>query len=197
MNILVVVGNPNPGSFCSAISGVVVEALEKNGHTVTSHDLYAEGFNPCLPVGELTRDAGLEPVIRKHCVEAANADGIVIIHPNWWGQPPAILKGWMDRVLRQGVAYAFKVNDAGEGVPVGLLKAKAALVFTTSNTPDEREKAVFGDPLENLWKACVFDFCGVKSFRRRNYSVMVASTLEQRKAWLDDARSLASSIFNY
>ena len=93
--------------------------------------------------------------------EIAQAQGIVIVHPNWWGQPPAILKGWVDRVLRPEVAYRFREGDAGDGVPVGLLKAKAAVVFTTSNTPRERELASFGDPLETLWKNCIFGLCGV------------------------------------
>jgi NAD(P)H dehydrogenase (quinone) len=55
-------------------------------------------------------------VIELHCREIADVDGI-IVHPNWWGQPPAILKGWVDRVLRPGVAYRFLEGDAGEGVP--------------------------------------------------------------------------------
>jgi len=69
----------------------------------------------------------------------------VIVHPTWWGQPPAILKGWIDRVIRPGVAYRFREGDAGEGIPDGLPAAKAALVFTTSDTPPEREMAVIGE----------------------------------------------------
>ena len=195
MNLLIIIGNPNPGSFSNAIAGVVSETLQKNGHDVIIHDLYAEGFNPVLPVGELSKDASLESTIKFHCEEVAIADGIVIIHPNWWGSPPAILKGWVDRVLRQGVAYTFKVNDSGEGVPVGLLRAQAVVVFTTSNTPDKREKSVFGDPLENLWKTCIFDFCGVKNFQRRNYGVMVTSTPEERKSWLEDVRKVVTTTF--
>ena len=98
----------------------------------------------------------------RHCEEIASADGIIIVHPNWSGMPPAILKGWIDRVLRMEVAYRFVANDQGEGVPVGLLQAKVAMVFNTTNTPDERERKVFGDPLETLWKNCVSDLCGVR-----------------------------------
>ena len=76
--------------------------------------------------------------------------------------PPAILKGWIDRVLRMEIAYRFVANDKGEGVPVGLLKARSAIVFNTANTPDDRERETFGDPLESLWKKCVFDLCGVR-----------------------------------
>ncbi|MBN1811307.1 MAG: NAD(P)H-dependent oxidoreductase, partial [Anaerolineae bacterium] len=115
--------------------------------------------------------------------------------PNWWGQPPAILKGWIDRVLRPGVAYEFEEGDSGEGVPVGLLKAKTALVFNTSNTPERREVEVFGDPLEGLWKTCVFDLCGVRTFYRKMYRVIVISTPEQRQAWLEDVARVVQEYF--
>jgi putative NADPH-quinone reductase len=90
--------------------------------------------------------------IAEYCKEIAAADGIVIIHPDWWGMTPAILKGWIDRILRPGVAYRFAETDSGEGIPEGLLAARAALVFNTSNTPALREQEIFGDPLERLWK---------------------------------------------
>ncbi len=137
----------------------------------------------------------LDPVLSEHCEQLANADGIVLIHPNWWGMPPAILKGWVDRVVRPEVAYRFEEDDSGEGIPVGLLKAKAAVVFNTSNTPEKREQEVFGDPLENLWKNCIFDLCGVKEFHRRNFEVVVTSTEEKRKGWLAEAAALVERTF--
>jgi len=129
----------------------VHDALLNDGHHVASHDLYAEGFDPRLPLQENSEGGAIPAVIRRHCEELRSADGIVIVHPNWWGQPPAILKGWIDRVFRPGVAYRFAEGDGGEGIPIGLLKAKAAVVLNTSNTPDEREQRVFGDPLDALW----------------------------------------------
>ena len=130
----------------------------------------------CFNTEEIAKDAKLPAKIKKHCEEIAAADGIVIVHPNWWGQPPAILKGWVDRVIRPGVAYEFLEGDSGEGVPKGLLKAKAALVFNTSNTETQREKNVFGDPLETIWKNCIFGLCGVTNFHRRMFNVIVTST---------------------
>ena len=53
----------------------------------------------------------------------------------------------------------------------------------------------FGDPLENLWKTCVLDFCGVKSFVRRLYAVVVISTVEQRREWLKDAENTIRESF--
>ena len=196
MNISIILAHPNPGSFNHAIAATAAETLRQNGCTVQHHDLYAERFDPLLPAPELGRDPKLNTDLSQHCDEIASADGIVIVHPNWWGMPPAILKGWLDRVLRPEVAYRFVANDQGEGVPQGLLKATAAVVFNTANTPQDREQEVFGDPLETLWKRCIFDLCGVQRVYRRTFSVVVTSTASQRADWLAEVRQIASSQFN-
>jgi len=185
MQISVILAHPDPKSFNAAIAKTAVKAIKANGHTVFFHDLYREEFDPLLHQNEIADDTQLPVEIKTHCAEIASADGIIIVHPNWWGEPPAMLKGWVDRVIRPGVAYKFFEGDKGEGVPQGLLQAKAALVFNTSNTASEREKNIFGDPLETIWKNCVFGLCGVTNFHRRMFNVVVTSTATNRKNWLD------------
>lgn len=195
MKMLVILGHPNPDSLNHAIAANVCDCLRANGHSVVFHDLCAEAFDPILPKHEIPEDGAIADEIRHHCEALRSADGIVIVHPNWWGQPPAILKGWVDRVFRAGVAYRFEEADGGEGIPIGLLNARAAIVFNTSNTPDAREKTAFGDPLEALWKRCIFDLCGVKRFYRQTFNVVVTSTLEQRRRWIEEARALVVKVF--
>jgi len=195
MNVSVILGHPNPDSFNHAIAEMAAQTLRGSGHTVWLHDLYAEGFDPLLPYQEFPKGAPLPSTIQQHCDEIAAADGIVIVHPNWWGQPPAILKGWVDRVIRPGVAYEFLEGDGGEGVPVGLLKAQVALVFNTANTPEQREIEAFGDPLQLLWKNCIFDLCSVPTFYRKMYRVIVTSTTEERRAWLADVEEIVNEYF--
>ena len=141
MKVLVIIGHQKQGSFNHAIAQTAVEELKAAGHEVVYHDLYEEQFDPVLPADEIPNDAELDPVVQQHCDEVLAADGYVIVHPNWWGMPPAILKGWIDRVIRQGTMYAF----GPDGV-VRHLKGKRALVITTSNTPRDDELRVFGDP---------------------------------------------------
>jgi NAD(P)H dehydrogenase (quinone) len=64
----------------------------------------------------------------------------------------ATLKGWADRVIRPGLVYEFLEGDSGEGEPHGLLRARRAVVFNTSNTLPDREQSAFGDPLQMIWK---------------------------------------------
>lgn len=188
MKVSVILAHPNKESFNHAIAKAVREQLQKAGHEIYFHDLYEENFDPILPKEEILKDAFLPPALDAYCREITKSDGIIIIHPNWWGQPPAILKGWVDRVIRPGIAYEFIENDKGEGIPNGLLKAKFAIVFNTSNTETEREHNVFGDPLETIWKNCIFDLCGVRSFYRRMFNIIVVSTAEQRKEWLTEVK---------
>ena len=195
MVVSVILAHPRRGSFNHAIAEACAGTLRQLGHDVRLHDLDAERFDPLLPADELPSDAQTPELIARHCLEIVEADGIVVVHPNWWGQPPAVLKGWIDRVLRAGVAYRFVEGDSGEGVPVGLLRARSAVVFNTSNTYPERETAVFGDPLEAIWRSCIFGLCGVTNVERRTFSVVVTSTAEQRARWLEEARNVIARHF--
>ncbi len=195
MQVSVILAHPGPQSFNHAIAQAAIAELKRNGYQVVFHDLCAEGFDPILSAGEIPEGVPLPEEVELHCKEISNADGIIIVHPNWWGQPPAILKGWVDRVFRPGVAYQFLEGDMGEGIPIGLLKAKAALVFNTSNTPTERETKVFGDPLELLWKDCIFGLCGVGDFYREMFNVIVTSTLDQRQEWLTKVQKVVGRYF--
>jgi NAD(P)H dehydrogenase (quinone) len=195
MKISIVLAHPNPNSFNHAIAQTAFDTLISNGHQVNFHDLYAEKFDPVLHQSEIPKDDLVSAEIEKHCREISSADGIIIVHPNWLGQPPAILKGWVDRVIRPGVAYEFIDGDGGEGVPMGLLKAKATLVFNTANTSRKREEQVFGDPLELLWKNCIFDLCGVPVFYREMFTIMVVSTLEERRRWLQRVEDAVRRYF--
>jgi len=196
VRVSIILGHPYQNSFNAAIAHTVVDRIEANGHTAYYHDLYEEGFNPVMSGEELTCDIANDKLVEAHQKEITQADGIVIIHPNWWGQPPAILKGWVDRVLTENVAYTFSKGDGGAPLPIGLLKAQIGLVFNTSNTPKQREDAVFGDPLQRLWRDCIFDYCGIKTFDRIMFRVIAASTPAERESWLGEAGDMIDKYFH-
>jgi NAD(P)H dehydrogenase (quinone) len=195
MHISVILGHPRTDSFNHALATTAADVARAAGHEVCFHDLQAEGFDPVLPAGEEPASARVPELVEVHYREIAEADGIVIVHPNWWGMPPAILTGWVDRVLRPNIAYRFAEGDKGEGTPIGLLRARSALVFNTSNTLPDREARVFGDPLERIWKDCIFGLCGVTRVERRTFATVVTSTQAERQAWLAQARALVAEHF--
>ncbi len=74
-------------------------------------------------------------------------------------------------------------------------KTKAVIVFITSNTPEKTELEVFKDPLETLWKNCIFGFCGVENVQRRMFRVIDGSTIEERKEWLKEVEASMKEHF--
>ncbi|MBN2296028.1 MAG: NAD(P)H-dependent oxidoreductase [Pirellulales bacterium] len=190
MKVLVVIGHQNQGSYCHALAAAAVEEASSAGHEVIFHDLYAENFDPILTHGEITGETESDPVATRHCEELLSADVIVVVHPNWWGQPPAILKGWVDRVFQNGKVYEF----GEKGQVIGHLAGKAVRVLTTSNTPRDVELAVYGDPLQNLWETCIFQLCGVENFKRRNFESIIMSTQEEREKWLAEVRETVKEV---
>jgi NAD(P)H dehydrogenase (quinone) len=191
MNVLIILGHPNSNSFNHALAEACKTQITKNGHTVVFHDLYKEQFNAVLGLLNSSNDNDTA----LHTFDLVNSDGIIIIHPNWWGQPPAIVKGWLDRVFVPEVAYTLEKDADGRHVSKGLLKAQVAIVLNTSNTPDELEEELFKDPLETIWKNRVFKFCGVTNFKRINFRVIKDSDLNQRTIWLSETRQLIDQYF--
>ena len=105
-----------------------------------------------------------------------------------------MVKGWADRVLRYGVAYLFKEEDGGE-TAVGLLPGRRALVLNTCMTPEDVDRAHYGDPLENLWKNCVFAFCGITDFQRRYFRMVQAVSQEAREEMLGEVKTAIEQVF--
>jgi putative NADPH-quinone reductase len=155
MLISVILAHPDPASFNHAIAQTAVEALKANGHTVFFHDLYQEKFDPLLNSEEISKDAMLPSTIKQHCEEIASADGIIIVHANWWGQPPAILKGWVDRVIRPGVAYEFLEMIQEKGFQGACSKSRGSACFQHIQHSIPKRKECFwrstGDDLEKLY----------------------------------------------
>lgn len=202
MQILSIIAHPRQTSFCHALSEAARRALAGSGHDVVHHDLYAEGFDPCLTAEEAysigddleaALSRGTDPVTLRYRREIAEADGLLIVHPNWWGKPPAILSGWLDRVLVPGVAYRLTTAD---GLPQGLLSIRTALILNTSDTPEERERADLGDPLELIWGRCVLPYCGVEHHVRHVFRPVVGSSDAQRRTWLSDTEAIGRTTFS-
>ena len=194
MKIMVVLGHPNRESFNHAIATTAVKTLQANDHEVMFHDLYAEGFDPVLTNEELTAAEVSDASVKAQCDEVAAADALVVIHPNWWGQPPAMVKGWVDRVLRFGVAYTFK-EENGEEIPVGLLRARSALILNTCMTKEEIDRTHYGDPLDRLWKTSILGFCGLTEVHRRNFRMVQAVSQAEREAMLEVVAATVNELF--
>jgi len=164
MNVLIVYANPEPSSFCAALKTAAQEALMAAGHGVEVSDLYAEQFNPVAGRHDFSTSAdpvrfhyqqeqmkafaegGFSVEIQREQARVAKAHLYLFIYPLWWGGMPAILKGWFDRVMAYGFAYA-----DGKRFDSGFFKGRHGLLaITTGGTPERfSEDGVYG-PIETL-----------------------------------------------
>ena len=186
----VILTHPHKESFNHAIFRTAVDFLRGKGVKTYGHDLYAEGFDPVLTEGELGKEMTKDSFVKRLTEELVESDLLVFIHPNWWGQPPAMMKGYIDRVFRPPYAYDYEESATGGGPPIEKLGGKTGIVFNTSNTPEEREQGYFHDPLEHEWKQCVFGFCGIARHHRTMFRIVAESTQEQRMGWLREVEEV-------
>ena len=133
MRALVVYSHPAEGSFNAAIRDLVVEKLRGAGAEVRMSDLYAEGFQPVLTTEELTgyldHPKNRKPV-EAHCADIEWCDTLIFVYPTWWYGLPAILKGWLDRVLLPEVAFLMP-DGVNKTIRPGLHHITRLGVFTT------------------------------------------------------------------
>lgn len=131
MRLLVIHAHPVPESFNAALCRVAVTAAREAGHEVRLIDLYAEGFNPVMSAQERRGlDSAAPPPadVAPHVEALQWAEGLIFIYPTWWYSQPAMLKGWMDRVWRPGIAFA----ALGPGQPIRPLLTGIRLIGVIS-----------------------------------------------------------------
>jgi putative NADPH-quinone reductase len=132
MRALIVYCHPRPESFTAAIRDTVVERLTAAGAEIRLRDLYKDGFDPSLSAHELENyeDTALNTAPVASDVEDLRwCDTLIFIYPTWWYGLPAMLKGWLDRVLVPGVA--FQMPDENGDIKPALTHITQLAVFTT------------------------------------------------------------------
>lgn len=180
MNLLIVYAHPEPTSFCAALKDEAVQTIRQAGHDAVVSDLYGEAFNPVagrhdfLGSADATRfhyqseqrhaadTGGFSPELEREQARVAAADAIIFLFPLWWGGPPAILKGWIDRVLAYGFAYV-----DGYRFDTGLFKGKRSLLCVTTGGTPARFSAdgVYGEIDRVLWpvQRLTLDYMGLRA----------------------------------
>ena len=156
MKYLIILAHPDKRSFNKGIAEIIVDTIFKSGNEAIFHDLYEENFNPILLLEEINRKFSFDEAIQRYSIELSEADHIIFIHPDWWGQMPAILKGWIDRVFRQGTAFEYDGPDFTEKQKIALLTGKTATVIITTDREPETML------IANIWKKDILAYCGIE-----------------------------------
>jgi putative NADPH-quinone reductase len=131
VNAYVVYCHPDSDSFTAAVCRRAVEALEAGGHQVRMSDLYQEGFEPALSLYEKANHLTppRQPDLAGYCENLRWCDTLVFIYPTWWSGQPAMLTGWLDRVLLRGVAW--DLPDGATRITAQLTNIRRLVTITT------------------------------------------------------------------
>lgn len=162
-HVVVVLSHPNPDGFGSASARVAVDALHAAGHRVTLLDLYGEGFDPVMSREELHRYQSRTPdtsgPLKRHIEAVTSADAIVFVYPTWWSGLPAVLKGWLERVMLPTVSFDF---DGRNKVRPALTNIRRVVVISTYGSPRRYVAAVNDNGLRILARAFRLT-CGLRT----------------------------------
>ena len=184
MNILLIAGHPRKESFSAALTDAFREGALSVNMNVRQLTLADMCFNPHV-VTESPRQQLMEDDIQ-HAQELISwADHLVFIYPTWWGTMPALLKGFLDRVLTPG--FAFEEREVGQGWEK-LLTGKSAQLITTMDTPLWVYRWIYKSPGHHAMSHATLQFCGVSPVRISSFSPVKGSSPEQRARWLHKTR---------
>lgn len=192
MKVLVVFTHPSSNSFNHALLNNIVSGLESAAHTVKIKDLYKENFNPILSAEEIGKlhNNEIPTRISVEQEELLWADSLVFIYPLWWFDRPAMLKGWFDIVLTNGLAFEY----SDKGVQ-GLLKHKKALVIITAG--GSKQYFIDNDALQLIHRPVTdgtLSFCGINDVSHQIHFDVSNLTDAERQTILDDTYSAGSNF---
>jgi len=138
MRLLLVFCHPDPQSYGAALRTTAADALRGAGHELREIDLYASGFDPVLTAAEkasyLPHTEANVAAVAEHVEALRWAEGWVVVYPTWIYGPPAMLKGWLERVWLPGVAFTVaKERQQRQGGLLHNIRCFAGI--TTSGSP--------------------------------------------------------------
>ncbi len=198
MKVLYVFAHPEPKSFNAAMKDTALATLKEKGHELKLSDLYAMEFNPVLKASDFpdrknsdffnpfleaikaSKTGAFSPDIKQEMEKVKWADILIFQFPIYFTAMPAIMKGWIDRVLAPGFGFNPVTNSAYE---TGLFKGKSAMLAFTTGSPKEAysEGGVHGDIHKHMESVthCIFEFMGMKVLP--SFIVYEASAMKQEK----------------
>lgn len=169
MRAAVIVAHPDPGSFCHHLAGRAVAGLTAAGHDVEVVDLYAAGFRAAMSPAERrayhSPEPILDPLVREQVALIGAVDTLVFVYPTWWSGLPAILKGWLERVMVPGVAFRFH-EHTGKVLPA-LTHVRRIVGISTYGSPRAYVRAINDNGRRTITRA-----------------LRVSSGLRTRSTWL-------------
>ncbi|MEN3941560.1 NAD(P)H-dependent oxidoreductase [Prosthecobacter sp. SYSU 5D2] len=182
--VLVIDGHPRADSLCHSLAEAFYNGAGECGQEVRFLALRDLAFDRDEVGQELEGDV----VTSQGCLTWATH--VTVVCPVWWGTMPALLKGWLDRVLKPGFAFAERPDGGWEG----LLKGRTATIILTLDTPHFIFRWLLGSPAVRALRDATLGFCGIGPTQVILFGPIRTSTAERRSGWLAESKMAGKSL---
>jgi NAD(P)H dehydrogenase (quinone) len=184
--IMIVVGHPQQNTFCEALAKAYAEGAGRAGHDTKLFVLSHMNFDPILREG-YRKEQTLEADLAAAYAALAACDHLVIVFPLWCGDMPALLKGFLERILQPDLIA--RQNTENE-MNWHIFTSKSARIVMTMGMPVSIYRWFYRGHALKLLKRNILHFVGIKPVRHTLYGMLGASKPERREHWLEEMRAL-------
>ncbi len=178
--ILILEANPAPDRFSAAIATSYANSARAAGQPARILNLRDLHFDPILRTAQGATGQTLEPDLQRAQSAILDARHLVFVFPIWWGNLPALLKGFLDRILLPGWAY----RNTGKPLPEGLLAGRSARIFTTMDSPWWWYWLKHGRAAHRALTQATLHYCGITTVTHRTAYRLRSTTPVDRDAFL-------------
>lgn len=195
--VISVLAHPDGDSFCAALHHAFATEWEGGAPPpqLLSLDLYRDKFNPVMSLPELQRHLPIDKPASAWLSALQNCRELLLFFPDWWGAEPAILKGFFDRLFRQGIAYDRADAVMGKGAKTrGLLSNCRLKLWICSDSSGEQLQTC-REHYERRFRFLA-DYCSMQQLELKLCSPLRGSSLRQRQTWLAECRETARNIIS-
>ncbi len=185
--VVIIQGHPDPdgGRLCHALANAYAEGAKEAGHTVSRVEIARIDF-PLLRTQEDFMHGTMPPRLKQARDALVAADHIVIVFPLWLGTMPALVKAFLEQVMRPGVAFEYQEN----GLPKKLLAGKSARLVVTMGMPVAAYRWFFFEHGLKGLERNVLHFVGIKPIHESLFGMVENASEKRRVGWLHRMKEL-------
>lgn len=191
---LIVYCHPWEGSFNNAILQSVIHSLNTDGVKYDVIDLHRDGFNPVYDAEELSlyhSGGTTDPLVTKYLSLLKTCDLLIFVTPIWWNEIPGMLKGFFDKVMKEGEGLSHVITKTG--IRGRLTNIRKAYVFSTSTSPTWYLKLFMGNYMKRIFIRKTLKQIGVHEGKWINFGSM-PSTAAKRITFLDSCAKMHFTV---
>jgi putative NADPH-quinone reductase len=184
--VLVINGHPDgdPARLCAALAAAYAEGAREGGHHVETLTL-AELDVPVLRSQTEFEKSGVPESLKAAQQAVTDAEHVVIVFPLWLGTMPALLKAFLEQVMRPGVAFEY-----GEKGPKTLLQGRSARLVVTMGMPAFVYRLIFLSHGVAGLRRSILRFVGFKPVRTTLFGMVASGGDQKRRKWLERMREM-------